>query len=205
MAGDPELRPDSRATHNTASGHVGGHVVQAGSIGEVHIIGAPQQLPPDAVPIAVSTEVIGDTTYARLLAPPDPTDFLVPISGHAVRVFVEALDRRTVILRALRPVIVELAAPPARQLWPHAGIITPRAFEVVLDDPSPRLRRVGATPDFPFSVSAADPEVFDVTVHTRAHDVRWRLELDWTCAGRGGTTPVDLAGHPFRTVPAPEK
>jgi hypothetical protein len=186
---------------NTLTGSVGGHVVQAHSVREVHLHPAPDlaaELPPDAVPITVFTEIAEDTDYVTV------SDGLVPVSGHAVRIYVEALVPRTVHLRRLRPVVLELRDVPPRTLWPHRGEVSPRRFHTTLDDPHPCVRPSGDGPDFPFTVSPYDTEVFDVTVHTRSHDVRWRLELDWTCVGRTGTVPIDLAGHPFRTLPHPE-
>jgi hypothetical protein len=44
--------------------------------------------------------------------------------------------------------------------------------------------------DLPFTVHSTEPELFTITAFLRSHRVlavEWRLELDWTSAGRNGT------------------
>ncbi|MGP3947868.1 hypothetical protein [Streptomyces sp. 7N604] len=143
----------------------------------------------------------------------DDVDYLVvgqkqvPASGHTVRLTVEAIGPLPVLLDRLRPVVVSRARPEGH-LIPHLGIVEPRRFEVMLDADPPILRPLSESdgrkgPDFPFKVSADDPEVFDLTVHTETADIRWYLELDTVCLGRRRTTRIDLAGLPFRTMARP--
>lgn len=85
--------------------------------------------------------------------------------------------------------------------------ITPRSFDIDLDDSQPRTRPVAGkqgdavvpAQDFPFRTSATDVQVFDLDAHVEGHDVSWYLELDWTSGDRSGTLRVDDQGEPFRT------
>ncbi|WP_374223127.1 hypothetical protein [Streptomyces sp. FH025] len=79
------------------------------------------------------------------------------------------------------------------------GEVDTKSFDIDLDKGSPVITLQGGQRDFPYKVSKSDPEVFYVTVHTKAHDVRWDLSLDWSSGGRRGTVRVDNGGTPFRT------
>lgn len=54
-------------------------------------------------------------------------------------------------------------------------------------------------------MSPDDPEVFELLVVAERFYVAWTLELDWICEDRQGTTLIDLAGHPFRTMARPSR
>jgi hypothetical protein len=66
-----------------------------------------------------------------------------------------------------------------------------------------RFQDEGQARDFPFTVARGGPEVFDIIAIIKAGEVKWYLELDWTCAGRRGTMRVDLAGYLIRTMARP--
>jgi hypothetical protein len=156
----------------------------------------------DTDPPIVLTSKILDVDYVVTVGP-DRRRVLVPASGHIVRLTVEATDSRTVILHSLRPSVLSRAEATGR-LSPHFGIVTPRPFEVLLDERPPRLRPLDPTgPSFPFKIGPGDPEVFDLRVQTSDGDVQWVLELEWTSGGREGSLRVDLGGAPFRTMARP--
>lgn len=128
---------------------------------------------------------------------------LVPASGHIVRLSVEATVSRTVLLHSLCPIVLSRSEATG-SLASHWGIVTPRPFEVLLDESPPCLKPIDpAGPHFPFKVGPDDPEVFDLKVLTSTGDVKWRLELSWTYLGQEGTLRVDLGGSPFRTMARP--
>jgi hypothetical protein len=157
--------------------------------------------PPDPDPVAVSVAV----KHAHFFHLLDETGMpiQVPCSGYTLQVAVEALDDRAVILSSMRPAVLS-RRPPSGILSPHAGILKPRPFAVLLDDDPPRLvPRGSGKAGFPFTVQKQDPELFELTVETKQWDVTWLLELDWICAGRAGTKRIDLAGSPFRTIARP--
>lgn len=161
-----------------------------------------QRFPQLGRPVAVTVK-LNDIDYVTV------GDSQIPASGHTVRITVEATGPLTVLLDELRPVTVSRESPGG-YLSPHLGIVEPRAFEVLLDNDPPALRPIppgGGQPagDFPFKVSASDPEVFDLTVLTETADVRWYFELDTVCLGRRRTTRIDLAGRPFRTIARPSR
>ncbi|MFI2411964.1 hypothetical protein [Streptomyces sp. NPDC018947] len=54
-------------------------------------------------------------------------------------------------------------------------------------------------------MSPDDPEVFELLVVAERFYVAWTLELNWICEDRQGTTLIDLAGHPFRTMARPSR
>jgi len=62
----------------------------------------------------------------------------------------------------------------------------------VEQDP-PRLTAEG--PDFPFTVTASDPEQFWMELCVPRQEVDWHLALDWICAGRTGTLRIPESGH----------
>ncbi|MFD7342095.1 helix-turn-helix domain-containing protein [Streptomyces violascens] len=85
--------------------------------------------------------------------------------------------------------------------------IVPQSFDINLDSAQPVSKPVAgqqadaAIParDFPFKVSTKDPEVFDLNVHTQAHDVSWYLEVSWSSGDRSDKIVVNDNGKPFRT------
>ncbi|GCD44785.1 transcriptional regulator [Streptomyces paromomycinus] len=87
------------------------------------------------------------------------------------------------------------------------GGLTPASFDVGLDAAQPVTRPVGGeqgdrkipATDFPFKVSASDPQMLYVDAHAEANDVSWYLELEWSSGGRRGTLRLDDHGKPFRT------
>lgn len=54
--------------------------------------------------------------------------------------------------------------------------------------------------NLPLQVSATDTQVLDVDARTANRDVRWYLDLVWSCGTRQGTLRIDDHGTPFRTV-----
>ena len=85
--------------------------------------------------------------------------------------------------------------------------IVPQSFDFNLDAAQPVSKPVAGqqadtvvpAKDFPFKVSTTDPEVFDLNLHTDAHDVSWYLEVAWSSGERSGKIPVYDNGKPFRT------
>jgi hypothetical protein len=126
----------------------------------------------------------------------------VPASGHLLRVTVETAEASAVILGGLRVEVVS-RRPPSGEYAPHAGALRPRLFDLRLDPEPPTIAPSGDGPDFPFTISATDPEVFDIRVHLDHGDVSWRLLVDWGLRGRTGTLVVDAAARPFRTMSVP--
>ncbi|MCX2181786.1 hypothetical protein KV205_14770 [Streptomyces sp. SKN60] len=179
-------------TRNEMSGEAQS-VVQAGSIGELHLHNPPSRPPSVEIPVAITCEVEADYVIQR-----DWSDG-VPLSGGLVRVFVEACEDRAVLLRAMRPLVIARRPPLGGTETMHWGIPEVRKYSLNLDKDPPRLKG----PKFLYTVSPGDPEVFELTVHCGPHDIDWRLEVDWTCAGRTGTSVVDLGGHPFRFTARP--
>ena len=75
----------------------------------------------------------------------------------------------------------------------------PRPFRLDLGRDAARL--VAEGPDFPFTVTAGDPEEFRIRLEPGDREVDWYLELDWTYAGRTGTVRIPDSGH-YRHYPA---
>ncbi|MFF3111110.1 helix-turn-helix domain-containing protein [Kitasatospora sp. NPDC057904] len=117
-----------------------------------------------------------------------------------VALTVQGTGADTVVLEALHVRITAKGAPLAWNDYSMGvgcgGEVGTKSFDVDLDRGSPVL---GGQREFPYKVSASDPEVFYVTAHTKAHDVRWDLTLDWSSGGRRGTVHIDNGGTPFRT------
>ncbi|MER6960702.1 helix-turn-helix transcriptional regulator [Streptomyces sp. NPDC000618] len=79
------------------------------------------------------------------------------------------------------------------------GGVPTRYFTVALDAARPALVPEAGHPDFPFKVSASDPEIYYVSADASAYDVSWQLELSWSSGSRHGTLTLDDDGKPFRT------
>ncbi|MEU7719254.1 helix-turn-helix domain-containing protein [Streptomyces tibetensis] len=128
-----------------------------------------------------------------------------------VRLTVQGRTGTAVVLEALRVRVVGRTAPAQGTAYAMdrgcGGAITPRSFDVNLDNDRPIARAVAGndtgTPipavRMPYRVSAQDPEVLLVNARTQACDCRWYLELDWSSQGRTGTVRIDDDGRPFRT------
>lgn len=116
---------------------------------------------------------------------------------------IQGRGQDTVVLEALHIRVVGKNAPLAWNDYSMgvgcgSGVET-KSFDIDLDKGSPVITAKNGQGDFPYKVSASDPEVFYVTVHTKAHDVRWDLTLDWSSGDRRGTEHIDSKGTPFRT------
>ncbi|MFJ9695880.1 helix-turn-helix domain-containing protein [Kitasatospora sp. NPDC101183] len=112
----------------------------------------------------------------------------------------------TVVLNALNVRIVSKSAPLAWNDYAMGngcgGGVESKAFDVDLDRGSPTATASHGQRPFPYKVSESDPEVFYVTAHTKAHDVRWELSIDWSSGTRHGVLRVDDSGTSFRTSSA---
>ncbi len=177
-------------------------VVMAGAVhGDINV-GRSGDSPADlADPLIASVRLKPGGTLADLVLDTDPPQVAVP--GGTVHVItVEARTSRAVVLQSARIAVVSRTPPrPACLVVRVGGHLKPRPFTTDFDAPSPRL--VAEGPDFPFTVSATDVEQFEIEPITTTHEVAWRLEVDWTCAGRHGTTVIDNHGEPFHAYPVP--
>ncbi|WP_433890571.1 helix-turn-helix domain-containing protein [Streptomyces sp. CA-111067] len=137
----------------------------------------------------------------------------IPAGHLRLQLTAQGLPGEPVVLHAMYvKVLSSVAAPKGNVYTPEDGCgggLDPASFAVDLDTTAPRARAVrgsvdngekAATVDFPFRISASDPQVLDVDGHTLDHDVRWYLDLVWTCGARQGTLRVDDHGTPFRTI-----
>ncbi|MCD9873223.1 helix-turn-helix domain-containing protein [Streptomyces guryensis] len=129
-----------------------------------------------------------------------------------VQISVQGKSSTAVVLEALRVRIVGRGTPVTGTTYDMAqgcgGGLGPRYFDVNLDINRPIARAVPGADDrgdpapavqFPYRVSAQDPEVLLVTATTQTYDCSWYLELDWSSQGRTGTVRIDDHGRPFRT------
>ncbi|MFF4359194.1 helix-turn-helix domain-containing protein [Streptomyces sp. NPDC001604] len=129
-----------------------------------------------------------------------------------VQISVQGKSSAAVVLNALRVRVVSRGTPLRGTTYDMAqgcgGGLGPRYFDVNLDINRPIARAVSGADDrgdpapavqFPYRVSAQDPEVLLVTATTQTYDCSWYLELDWSSQGRTGTVRIDDHGRPFRT------
>ncbi|MFF4015403.1 helix-turn-helix domain-containing protein [Streptomyces sp. NPDC001843] len=120
-----------------------------------------------------------------------------------VALTVQGTGEDTVVLQALHIRVLAKGAPLAWNDYSMGvgcgGGVDTKSFDIDLDDGSPTVTAKNGQRDFPYKVSESDPEVFYVTAHARAHDVRWDLTLDWSSGSRHGTVHIDDDGTPFRT------
>ncbi|MFE1836615.1 helix-turn-helix domain-containing protein [Streptomyces sviceus] len=128
-----------------------------------------------------------------------------------VQISVQGRSSTAVVLEALRVRITGRGSPAPGTAYAMdqgcGGGITPRGFDVNLDIDRPIAHAVAGNDtgqtvpavQFPYRVSATDPEVLLVTATTQTYDCNWYLELDWSSQGRTGTVRIDDHGRPFRT------
>ncbi|WP_405671275.1 helix-turn-helix domain-containing protein [Streptomyces sp. NBC_01530] len=120
-----------------------------------------------------------------------------------VALTVQGTGEDTVVLGALHVRVLTKGAPLAWNDYSMGvgcgGGVGTKSFDIGLDGGSPTVTVKNGQRDFPYKVSESDPEVFYVTAHTTAHDVRWDLTLDWSSGSRHGTVRIDNNGAPFRT------
>ncbi|MFD5394337.1 helix-turn-helix domain-containing protein [Streptomyces sp. NPDC127097] len=120
-----------------------------------------------------------------------------------VALTVQGTGKETVVLEALHVRVVAKGAPLAWNDYSMGvgcgGNVETKSFDIDLDNGSPTVSVKNGQRDFPYKISESDPEVFYVTAHTKAHDVRWDLALDWSSGNRHGTVHIDNRGAPFRT------
>lgn len=186
-AADDNATPTLKWVHNFLAAN-GGNTVQAGDIhGDVHLIVNMGHAEYET-PIVVTSTSSG-VEFAVVAEAADSRKLL--ISGWGVfTVLVEGRSAQAVVLHAIRPVVVR-RRPPRPPLDRQAAFsrMEPRRFVIDFDAEQPCVAAQGV--DFPFTVSASDPEQFQFTPLSRQDEVEWRFELDWTCAGRNGTTVIE--------------
>ncbi|WP_340377772.1 helix-turn-helix transcriptional regulator [Streptomyces sp. SS7] len=169
-----------------------------GGCGHDYVIAKePAQVPPP--PVQQDAEVWAATQRA------------VPGRQTTVQISVQGKSSTAVVLKALRVRVVSRDAPVAGNAYAMGqgcgSDLPPRNFSVNLDVDRPiahaRPGNDSGKPfpavEFPYRVSADDPEVLQVTATTEACDCSWYLELDWSSQGRTGTVRIDDHGRPFRT------
>ncbi|MGW0733952.1 helix-turn-helix domain-containing protein [Streptomyces sp. NPDC002851] len=120
-----------------------------------------------------------------------------------VALTVQGTGKDTVVLEALHVRVVSKNAPLAWNDYAMGvgcgGGVETKSFDIDLDNGSPTVTVKNGQRDFPYKVSESDPEVFYITAHSTAHDVRWDLTLDWSSGNRHGTVHIDNNDTPFRT------
>ncbi|MFF7459227.1 helix-turn-helix domain-containing protein [Kitasatospora sp. NPDC008115] len=133
--------------------------------------------------------------------------------GHLrLQLTVQGADATPVVLHAAYLQVVSTRpAPKGNAYTPGSGCggaLTPAAFAVDLDSSAPRVTPVPglddagapATSNFPYRVSATDPQVLNIDATTASQDVTWYLDLVWSSGDRQGRLRVDDHGRPFRTT-----
>ena len=164
-------------------------------------------------------DYVVDKPPAQVPPPPLPQDAGVwaatqgAVHGRQtmVQISVQGRSSTAVVLEALRVRIAGRTDPAPGNAYSTeqgcGGGLTPRYFDVNLDIDRPIAHSVAGNDSgktipavqFPYRVSAADPEVLLVTATTETYDCNWYLELDWSSQGRTGTIRIDDHGRPFRT------
>ncbi|WP_150255094.1 tetratricopeptide repeat protein [Nocardiopsis deserti] len=187
-------------------------VVQAGTIhGGVHVNSGGAD-DPSALedPVIVTVHREGGEWLAVDADPPRR----MPVSGMMYIVTLEARTTRAVVLRAARVVVLSrrlprpayspdrnrIGARPSSRYFEAELTLKDRVPLSPFDTDSPQLRPIG--PDFPFTISATDIEVFLFRASAGLEEVCWQVELDWICAGRQGTVVINDNGYPFETYPS---
>lgn len=178
----------------------------AGSAMRARIVKEAHLQVPQSDPVIATTRRHGLTkpVLSELVvdaAPPRP----VWRSGTMLVINLESRPERAVFLDGMRPVM-DSRQPPRQTCLGltgsyAAGVVPPRMFTLDLDPDPALLKAEDERADFPFKISATDVEQFRVTISATEAEVCFHLEIDWTCAGRTGTTVIDNEGKPFEIYP----
>ncbi|MFB7635823.1 helix-turn-helix domain-containing protein [Streptomyces sp. NPDC056149] len=183
--------------------------------------------PATGTPLTVSTQpqfwdspcghpYLLDRAPSALTPPPNEQDApgwvsvyqAVSAGEQTVRLIVQGTGADTVVLESLHVRVVGTGAPLAWNDYAMGyvgvgcgGNVPKHSFDTDLDASVPRLTPSSeARDDFPYTVSAHDPETFYVNATVKDHHVRWYLELTWSSGGRRGTMTIgDTGQQPFRT------
>ncbi|MGG2462157.1 helix-turn-helix domain-containing protein [Streptomyces sp. RGM 3693] len=156
-----------------------------------------------------------DQTPDRIAPPPNEQDApgwvsargAVSAGTQTVRLTVQGAGGGTVVLESLHARVAGTDVPLSWNDYAMGyvgvgcgGNVPKHSFALNLDAGMPRLvSEAGKKDDFPYTVSASDPETFYIDATAKDHYVRWYLELEWSSGGRHGTVRIDDTGNPFRT------
>jgi hypothetical protein len=124
-----------------------------------------------------------------------------------MRLVLRGRSGEPVILHSLEVEKVAVAPPLEGTLvsyFGQGGAAAVRYFDVYLDEQPAKVEFIGLndTPTllFPYRVSDTDVEIFDLRAFTRRSDVKWRILLHYSAAGKEGTITIDDHGKPFETT-----
>ncbi|MFJ6389396.1 helix-turn-helix domain-containing protein [Streptomyces sp. NPDC091972] len=215
----PSASASASPSATAASGHAGAGTSRgAGEPGAARSTGGAT----DAVPLTVGVRpyVYDDPCSQHFLVDSEPEQVGPPATEQDARrwagaygavssgeqriaLTVQGTGAETVVLNALHVRFLTKGAPLAWNDYSMGvgcgGGVGTKSFDIDLDNGSPTVTVKNGQRDFPYKVSESDPEVFYISAHTKAHDVRWDLSLDWSSGSRSGTLHIDDAGRPFRT------
>ncbi|UKY51595.1 helix-turn-helix domain-containing protein [Streptomyces inhibens] len=198
--GRPSASPSESAAHNGggAAEHTGGVPLNVAIRPYVYDSPCSQHFLVDSEP-----EQVGPPA-AEQDAPRWAAAYGAASSGEQrVALTVQGTGKDTVVLEALHVRVVAKGAPLAWNDYSMGvgcgGNVNTKSFDIDLDNGRPTVTVKNGQRDFPYKISESDPEVFYVTAHTKAHQVRWDLALVWSSGDRHGTVHIDNNGTPFRT------
>ncbi|AUY49764.1 helix-turn-helix transcriptional regulator [Streptomyces sp. CB01881] len=134
--------------------------------------------------------------------------------GHLrLQLTAQGSEAKPVVLQALYVHVVDVRPAPKWNAYMMGsgcgGELTPAAFAVDLDAAAPRSVPVpamegnvkGRTTNFPYTVSATDPQVLNIDAGTVSQDVSWYLDVAWSSGDRQGKLRIgDRQDKPFRTA-----
>ncbi|MEU6681156.1 helix-turn-helix domain-containing protein [Streptomyces sp. NPDC046925] len=178
-----------------------------------------------AAPVTVSTQAhywqdpcghpyLVDKEPGALSPPPNEQDApgwasangAVSARDQTVKLVVQGKGDDTVVLESLNVRVAGTGAPLAWNNYKMGylgvgcgGNVPKHTFDVNLDASVPRPAPQSGDDNFPYKVSASDPEAFYVEATANTRYVRWYLELEWSSGGRSGTVRIDDTGKPFAT------
>ncbi|ATZ22194.1 hypothetical protein SLAV_01325 [Streptomyces lavendulae subsp. lavendulae] len=131
------------------------------------------------------------------------TDLTVTLQGRT---------QSAVVITGARAVMSGPSQSPPASVFGTGGCgaaVPTRSFAIDLDSKSPTATALnpdefsGPSPaivNFPYKISATDPEVFHFSVRTAGCDCTWYLEIEWNSNGKVGAYQLDNGGKPFRTL-----
>ncbi|WP_329123963.1 hypothetical protein [Streptomyces sp. NBC_01353] len=134
--------------------------------------------------------------------PAGPLDLVITVSGESEKAIV--LKDLTFHVEERRPPLAGIVIPD----WQCAAQFSYRSAEVRLNARPPQWQPAAASEEgerseplrFPYTVTAADPEVLVVRVDPAGCHCTWWAELAWVSGSESGRAAIKEDGRPFQTT-----
>ncbi|WP_406436988.1 hypothetical protein OHB14_60580 [Streptomyces sp. NBC_01613] len=151
--------------------------------------------------------------YSKILADGRKATGSDLLTGSTVEVTVEGTNGKAVILTGLDVQVTKREPFNEDVISVGTGCgggVEERYYSVDLDEPTPHFKLsetdengqpIAKSVDFPYKVSANDPEVFILSGGALRGAIHWKAVLRWVADGKEGSSEISNGGKPFLSYP----